>query len=164
MAFTRFIKIIDDNKLYQYDRMQEMAVEKHPKKSVEPQIIKPTTSAVSASRKLFLNNRIKYIVVQDGDTYYKIAHDMNMRLWQLHNYNETGKQTCLEVGNVVYLQPKRRHSQTESVHVTRFGETMYYISQLYGIKTKHLYRMNHMSDGQEPAAGQKIILRKGQHL
>ena len=156
----RLIKIIDENKLYQYDRMQEMAIEKHLKKRAEPQIIQPTTSALSASRKLFVNNRIKYIVVQDGDTYYKIAHDMNMHLWQLHNYNETGKQTCLEVGNVVYLQPKRRHAQTEEFHTARFGETMYYISQLYGIKTKHLYRMNHLTDGQEPTAGQKIVLKR----
>ena len=155
----RLIKIIDDNKLYQYDRMQEMAVDKHDKKKTEQEIIKPTTSAISASRKLFLNNKIKYVVVQDGDTYYKIAHDLDMRLWQLHNYNETGKQTCLQVGDIVYLQPKRRHSQKEEFHTVRWGETMYYISQLYGIKMRQLYRLNHMAEGQEPNAGQKIVLK-----
>ena len=156
----RLIKLIDDLKLYQYDRMQEIAIDKRTTKKTEPQIIKPTTSAFSSSRKLFLNNRIKYVVVQDGDTYYKIAHDLDMRLWQLHKYNETGKQTCLQVGDIVYLQPKRRHSQTEEVHVARWGETMYYISQLYGIKTRHLLKLNHMTDGQEPAAGQKIFLKR----
>jgi len=157
----KLIKLIDDYKLFQYDRMQEIAVDK-PKKKTEPQIIKPTTSAISASRKLFLNNRIKYVVVQDGDSYYKIAHDLDMRLWQLHNYNETGKQTCLQVGDIVYLQPKRRHSQKEEMHTARFGETMYYISQLYGIKMRHLHKMNNMTDGQEPSAGQKIFLKKGE--
>ena len=156
----RLIKIIDDNKLYQYDRMQEMSIEKHEKKKTEPQIIKPTTAAFSSARKFFLNNNIKYIVVQDGDTYYKIAHDLDMRLWQLHNYNETGQQTCLQVGDVVYLQPKRRHSGKEEFHIARFGETMYYISQLYGIKMRHLCKMNQMPEGQEPSAGQKIVLRK----
>ena len=156
---ARLIKLIDDNKLYQYDRMQQMTIDKHLIKREEQQIIKPTTSSFSASRKIFLNNNIKYIVVQDGDTYYKIAHDMDMRLWQLHNYNETGKQTCLQVGDVVYLQPKRRHSHKEEYHVARFGETMYYISQLYGIKTQRLAKMNHIQDDQEPVAGQKIVLR-----
>ncbi len=156
----RLIKLIDDFKLYQYDRMQEMAVDKHMKKKEEMQIVQPTTSSISASRKLFLNNRIKYIVVEDGDTYYKIAHDLDMRLWQLHNYNETGKQTCLQVGDIVYLQPKRKRSQKEEIHTARFGETMYYISQLYGIKMRHLYKMNNMLDGQEPNAGQKIYLKK----
>ena len=156
----RLIKLIEDLKLYQYDRMQEMAIDKHEKKKTEPQIIKPTTASFSSSRKLFLNNNIKYIVVQDGDTYYKIAHDLDMRLWQLHNYNETGQQTCLQVGDVVYLQPKRRHSNKEEFHTARFGETMYYISQLYGIKMRHLYKMNQMTEGQEPSAGQKIYLKK----
>jgi len=155
----RLIKLVDDYKLHQYDRMQEIAIDK-PKKKIELKIIKPTTSAISSSRKLFLNNRIKYVVVQDGDSYYKIAHDFDMRLWQLHNYNETGKQTCLQVGDIVYLQPKRRHSQKEEIHTARWGETMYYISQLYGIKMRHLYKMNNMTDGQEPSAGQKIYLKK----
>ena len=156
----RLIKLIEDLKLYQYDRMQEMAIDKREKKKIEPQIIKPTTASFSSSRKLFLNNNIKYIVVQDGDTYYKIAHDLDMRLWQLHNYNETGQQTCLQVGDVVYLQPKRRHSNKEEIHTARFGETMYYISQLYGVKMRHLYKMNRMTEGQEPSAGQKIYLKK----
>ena len=156
---ARLIKLIDDNKLYQYDRMQEMVVDRKEKKKTEQQIIKPAVAASSSAKKIFLNNQIKYVVVQDGDTYYKIAQQLDMRLWQLHNYNETGRQTCLQVGDIVYLQPKRRHSQKEEFHTVRFGETMYYISQLYGVKMKHLYRMNHMVDGQEPEAGRKIALR-----
>ncbi len=156
----RLIKLIDDNKLYQYDRMQEVAIDKKEKKKPEPQIIKPTGLPVAPAKKIFLNNEIKYVVVQDGDTYYKIAQQLDMRLWQLHSYNETGMQTCLQVGDIVYLQPKRRHSFKEETHVARWGETMYYISQLYGIKMKHLYKMNKMVDGQEPTAGQKIVLKK----
>lgn len=157
---VRLIKLIDDNKLYQYDRMQEAAIDKKEKKKPEQQIIKPSSLPVSPAKKIFLNNEIKYVVVQDGDTYYKIAQQLDMRLWQLHSYNETGKQTCLQVGDIVYLQPKRRHSHKEEFHIARWGETLYYISQLYGIKMKHLYKMNKMVDGQEPTAGQKIVLKK----
>lgn len=151
------LEIIEDNKLFRYDRMQEISVEKKIRKKAEPQIIKP---ANSSSRKVFLNNNIKYVVIQDGDTYYKIAREIDMRLWQLHNYNEAGKQTCLQTGDIVYLQPKRRHSRKEESHLVRYGETMYYISQLYGIKMHHLYRLNNMRDGQDPAVGQKILLKK----
>ncbi|TAL59059.1 MAG: LysM peptidoglycan-binding domain-containing protein [Bacteroidetes bacterium] len=156
----RLIKIIDDNKLHQYDRMQEVSIEKKEKKKTEQQIIKPVVISTAPAKKIFLNNQIKYVVVQDGDTYYKIAHQFNMRLWQLHNYNETGRQTCLQAGDIVYLQPKRRHSQKEESHTVRWGETMYYISQLYGIKMRHLYRLNNIPDGQEPGTGQKIVLKK----
>ncbi len=157
---SRLVKIIEDNKLYQYDRMQEMVVEKRPRKKIEPAGLQPSPLYSKKSKAIFLNNRIKYVVVQDGDTYYKIAQQLNMRLSQLHNYNETGKQTCLQVGDIVYLQPKRRHSFTEEVHVARWGETMYYISQLYGIKMKYLNRINHLVDGQEPKSGQRIFLKK----
>jgi LysM repeat protein len=137
--------------------MQERAVDKREPKKIQS-IIQPTTLAPEA-KKIFLNNQVKYVVVQDGDTYYKIAQQLGMRLWQLHNYNETGRQTCLQVGDIVYLQPKRRHSRQEKFHVVRWGETMYYISQLYGIRMRPLYKMNNMADGQEPNAGQKIFLR-----
>lgn len=153
----RLIKLIDDLKLYQYDRVALMPIDKRESKKVEQKIIKPKTSSL---RKIYLNNNIKYVVVQDGDTYYKMAHDLDMGLWQLHKYNEAGKQTCLQVGDIVYLQPKRRKSHTTEFHIARDAETMYYISQLYGIKLRHLYRLNNMSDGQEPNRGDKIFLKK----
>ena len=157
---TRLIRVIDDYKLYQFDRMQALPADKKEKKKIQPQIVKSITPAVYASRKTFLNNNIKYVVVQDGDTYYKIAQQLDMRLWQLHSYNEAGKQTCLEVGDIVYLQPKRRQSHKEKIHTVRWGETMYHISQLYGIKIRHLYRINNMPEGLEPTAGMKIMLKK----
>lgn len=154
------IKIIEDNKLYQYDRVQETSVEKKQKKKPETPVIQPLPVPAPAARKIYLNNNIKYVVAQDGDTYYKIARQLDMRLWQLHNYNETGKQTCMQAGDIIYLQPKRRQSRKEETHTARWGETMYSISQLYGIKLKHLYRLNNMADGHEPAAGQVIVLKK----
>lgn len=154
------IKIIEENNLYQYDRVQESTAEKKKKKDPKPPVIMPSSQPTTNVRKIYMNNNIKYIVAQEGDTYYKIARQLDMRLWQLHNYNETGKQSCMQTGDIIYLQPKRRKSYKEDVHTVRWGETMYSISQLYGIKLKHLYRLNEMQDGQEPAVGQKIFLNK----
>jgi LysM repeat protein len=39
------------------------------------------------------------------------------------------------------------------------GDTMYLISQRYGIKLKRLYEMNRMAENTEPGAGKKIWLR-----
>jgi len=44
-------------------------------------------------------------------------------------------------------------------HIAAEGETMYMISQIYGIKLKSLLSMNRMESGQSPAVGQKIWLR-----
>ncbi|MBR7068080.1 MAG: LysM peptidoglycan-binding domain-containing protein [Bacteroidales bacterium] len=46
------------------------------------------------------------------------------------------------------------------VHVAEAGETMYQISQKYGIKLKSLYRLNAMDKGNEPEEGQLIYLRR----
>lgn len=153
---SALIKIIEDNKLYQYDRMAILPIDKKSTGKVQKQqIVKHEFKRI-----IFLNNQVKCIVAQEGDTYYKIARELDMRLWQLHKYNETGQQTCLQPGDMVYLQPKRKQSRKEEFHTARFADTMYGISQQYGIKIRHLYKMNNMHEGQEPQAGQKILLKR----
>jgi len=39
------------------------------------------------------------------------------------------------------------------------GETMHYISQMYGIKLKPLYKLNRMKIGEQPQTEQIIHLR-----
>ena len=41
---------------------------------------------------------------------------------------------------------------------------MYIISQIYGIKLKHLYKKNRMTFGSEPYVGQKLHLIKELNL
>lgn len=104
-------------------------------------------------------NNIKYITVREGDTYYKIAGDMDMELWQLYRYNDMDRNSRLVPGQRLYLQPKRRKAKAEQ-HVVRPGETMHAISQLHGIRLKQLYRKNGMSPGAEPKPGDVLFLRK----
>ena len=44
-------------------------------------------------------------------------------------------------------------------HNVTDGETMYLISQRYGIKLKSLYEINRMPGGTEPETGTRIWLR-----
>jgi len=46
------------------------------------------------------------------------------------------------------------------IHRVEAGQTMYDISQIYGVKLKHLYRLNHMMEGEQPMEGTDISLRK----
>jgi LysM repeat protein len=43
--------------------------------------------------------------------------------------------------------------------VVREGETLYEISQLYGIKLKSLYKFNQLLEGQEVPEGTQLYLR-----
>ena len=61
----------------------------------------------------------------------------------------------------MYIEAKhRKASKGELTHRIEPGETMHYISQLYGIKLRPLYKRNGMKAGQEPRTEEVIYLRK----
>jgi len=106
------------------------------------------------------NNRIQYIVVIEGDTRESIEKDFNLLRWELPKYNELDSDFTLIPGQILYFQPKRDKADPgKEVHTVVKGDTMYSISQKYGIKLKKLYEMNRMDEGLQPGEGDKIWLR-----
>jgi len=107
-------------------------------------------------------NKINYVVARKGDTYYKISKEFNMGMWQLYKYNDFGpKKDLLEEGDIVYLQPKRRHSkQKGDTYTAEKNTTITQISQKEGIKIEALLELNQLSSADETVRkGQKILLR-----
>jgi LysM repeat protein len=99
--------------------------------------------------------------VKEGDTFESIAEKHELRSWQLYKYNELPHDATLQVGDRIYLQPKRRKAEVgNKYHTIKPGENMYIISQQYGIKMKHLYRINNLEHNREPEIGYTISLRK----
>jgi flagellum-specific peptidoglycan hydrolase FlgJ len=106
------------------------------------------------------NNRIQYIIVKDGDTREKIENEFQLLKWELPRYNELDSNFPLVPGQILYLQPKREKAEAgKDYYIAAGGDTMYLISQKYGIKLKSLYEMNRMEEGTEPETGKKIWLR-----
>jgi LysM repeat protein len=106
------------------------------------------------------NNRIRYIVVKDGDTREKLEEEFQLLKWELSNYNDLSVDFTLSAGQILYLQPKKDKAEPgKEFHNTAAGDTMYMISQKYGVKLKSLYKMNRMEENTEPEAGSKIWLR-----
>ena len=117
--------------------------------------------AVSAVRpRVMERNRIQYIIVKEGDTRESLEIEFKLLKWELARYNELKPDFSLFPGQILYLQPKREKSETgKEFHSVSGSETMYSISQIYGIKLKSLLNMNRMTEGQEPVTGEKIWLR-----
>jgi LysM repeat protein len=112
-------------------------------------------------RKILMRNRIDYIIVKEEDTYQSLTRELEMMPYELAQYNEIPRDSKLIKGQVLYLQPKRGKAAVEfSFHEVEAGETMYDISQMYGIKLKKLYQLNLMNPGKEPEVGDEIHLRK----
>ncbi len=174
------IRKIEENKLYELDKGYTAASYKTPDQ-VQPQQPqtppKPASTTVSKppvtqestitfgdvmarAPRIMENNRIQYIIVKDGDTRKKLENEFQLLGWELAKYNDLKEDFTPEPGQILYLEPKRDKAETGiEYHTTSEGETMYMISQKYGIKLKRLFEMNRMAEGSEPSAGQKIWLQ-----
>lgn len=126
-------------------------------KTINP--VGETTFVVARVPRVMENNRIQYIVAKDGDTREKIENEFSLLRWELPKYNELSDDFSVVPGQVLYIQPKREKAEPgKEYHYTVDGDTMYLISQRYGVKLKSLYKMNRMEDDTEPGPGKKIWL------
>jgi len=165
------IKIIEENDLAKYDRMdtppkgraQENVGSEKGRKGNSHHTTKQNEAIVSTlSRQLYLRNEIRYVIVQEGDTYQSLERMLQVRKWQLLKYNDKLNPDLIP-GEMLYLQPKRSRNPQHDYHMVAAGETMRWISQEYGIKLKQLYKYNNLAAGEEPAPETKIWLRKRKH-
>jgi len=177
----RLIKLIDDYDLHQYDyasvtkeELTEGAVEDDGEYEYDEKgnVVTKTkyhqgkTTRYSRNRNLhpvYSVNNLKCVIVRKGDTWYSIAREKNMDLSKLLKYNEANKNTVLQTGMNVFLQKKRSKADKEFKgywHKVQFGETMYTISQQYGIRQKTLYKTNFKKKSFVPQRGDILLIRK----
>ncbi|MCB0431262.1 MAG: glucosaminidase domain-containing protein [Flavobacteriales bacterium] len=181
---ARLIHIIEENGLQQYD---EVAIAQGLK--TPPVLAKETKQAKETSktrkenrsrkhkisneggseiisevelgsrRQLSYVNNTPFIVARKGDTFYRIASDMDMEIWQLIRYNDLPKDHVLAEGERVYIKPKRRKA-TQETYAVKEGESLHDISQQFGVKEKHLLKYNDIRAGEVLTTGQLIHLKK----
>jgi LysM repeat protein len=153
---TLLIRIIEDNALYRYDLM----VLNGTLDNIDSTDFYPHPGS-GIQRQVLTNNRIEYILSEPGDTPESLRAELGLYKNEIYRYNNLYKGAKLQPGSIIYLQPKRRKAQAgNEIHVVEEGQTMYEISQLYGVKLKHLYRMNYMMEGEQPLEGTEINLRR----
>jgi len=153
------IRKIEESSLYIYDRGNSKTAQKERRLS-EVEKVNENQAVVSVAQRIMENNRIKYIIVQDGETREMIEKEYQLLRWELSRYNELSSDFTPVAGQILYLQPKRDRAEPgKEMHTVSEGDTMYSISQQYGIKLNMLYELNRMMEGEEPDAGVKIWLR-----
>jgi uncharacterized FlgJ-related protein len=155
------IRIIEENELDQYDSGKVRR-----RRETDTETIAEVTDIDGFEieidhRKILMRNRIDYIIVKEGDTYQGLTRELELMPYELAQYNEIPRDSKFSKGQVLYLQPKRSKASVEfSYHTVEAGETMYDISQMYGIKLKNLYQLNSLNPGEEPSVDDEIQLRK----
>ena len=147
------ISIIEENELYKFDQVVLAGGE------FKPSLI--DSLSLGGIREIHIRNRVEYIIVQAGDTPDALRDELDLYRNELIRYNDLEKGDKLVPGQILYLQPKRRRAEVGyNVHIVKEGETMYDISQQYGVKIKHLYRLNQWEEGIYLPAGTEVYLRQ----
>jgi hypothetical protein len=112
---------------------------------------------------IFYNNGIKATIFDDSHTISDIAHAYGISPSDLRNFNdiESYQEQNLENGTYIYLENKNNVLVNEvNPHIVLGNESMFMISQKYGIKLSKLYQMNMMKKGEEPLKGEFIFLNR----
>lgn len=116
-------------------------------------------STSKLGRKVYENNGIPFIFIKKGDTWYSIASEFNIYATQVYRQNDMEESDKLAIGQIIYLEGKKRKSGTKS-HVFKEDETMFSISQLYGIKLKLLCKYNNLEASDIPVPGSTLLLSR----
>lgn len=155
------IKLIEDNKLDRLDYKQTF----NP--LVAQAFNKNSGMAGGLSinpynqRQIIKVNNIEAVLASASDTYEIIAQGLGIDVWELYKFNDQPSGYVPRQNEVIYIEAKNRRTKRKlEYHTVEPGETMHYISQLYGIKLKPLYRRNRMKQGEQPQPGEVIHLRK----
>jgi LysM repeat protein len=109
------------------------------------------------------NNSIPMVFARLGDTPGKIAQRTGVPIERILKANEEigNANRLLEYGERVYLSLKRSTLRSNEIrwHYVQKGESMYNISQKYGIRLNKLLWKNHLKKNEEPSVGERISLK-----
>ncbi|MFT4754510.1 MAG: LysM repeat protein [Salibacteraceae bacterium] len=173
------IKIIEDNQLYNFDKEALGKKSKNEPTDGEKEIKDPEikSSPTGPNENYDKNknfedvdyygkpmvklskNKIKYVIANKGDTPESLAKKMEMGPWQITIYNNIKKDYRFTDGQIVYLQPKRGKGSV-AYHIVKNGDSIWKISQQYGVKITKIRLFNKLKRNQPLKPGQKVYLRR----
>ena len=176
------IRIIEENNLQQYDEQGVIYAERkevpdrkegspranisvsHEKKQAKRSGNKSAEdrqeiTLAGKHEVLLSDNRIKFVIVREGDTRESIAHEIDLNVLILNRFNDFNSKTALKPGDIVYLQPKRTKAAQDE-HIAVEGDSWFSISQKHGIKLKQLCKLNRAGSDAPIAPGTRVIMKK----
>ena len=168
----RLIKIIEDYRLYRFDREMYTKAGKNsnllppsPNELMKVMELNPARNSLlykySRNRTIYVRNGVPYILAGSMDTYESIAEEYNLFTKELLRYNDLRKPKELVPGTVVYLQKKKARAQRHmEIHIAVEGDTYYDVAQRYGVRMKRLFKYNGYKEGDILHVGDEIFLRR----
>lgn len=164
---SRLINLIELYELHQYDSPL-----KHKKEKVEvlevveplPQIVEIVQDhpyTIKKGVKIYRINKSKYIIVESGDTWDRIASKTGKKVDKLYQFNDITDPTyTLKAGERVYITKKqKKYMLADSQYTAKEGESLHSISQKLGIMVEPLCDVNSLYKFEQLPKGKIIELR-----
>lgn len=150
---SKLIQIIELYNLNQYDKA----------KKFDQFMVKHSTEDGVAPDGYFhvikAYNKNYYVIARKGDSFQSLSKELCIGKRKLAKYNERSYKEELAAGDVIYLKKKRKKATKKyknRPHIVQNGESMYLISQKYGIRLSSLYKKNHLSPDYQIKVGDKL--------
>ncbi len=149
-----------DNKSTAKDESQKAKVDNDivytPFKITEAEVVGKTPD----DRFIRENNKVKFIYAREGESVFYLADMLEIYDYQLVKYNNLGNRRTLKDNEIIYIEPKRNKAMRRyKYHTIQKGETLSYVSRLYGVKLNSLFKMNGMDENTILHVGDNIRLR-----
>lgn len=183
---TQLIGIIERFKIYDYDRPNASAgvlpipgtnptsvggTNPGNGNSPAPDPINPNVPVIPPAQRIGRVNDVKVVLTRPGETLDDIAKLYRLNTLKVADYNDRGYTPGIRLpeNTRIFIQAKReRWRGRAKEHFVRDNQTMFEISQLYGVQLGKLLNHNGLRNGQEPASGERISLkgvrRKGNNV
>ena len=82
------------------------------------------------------------MALEDGENIENISKEYKIKAKKLLKYNDLLPNQILLRGQYIFLESKKKANTTTSYHKAQKGETLYIISQKYGIQLSKLQSFN----------------------
>ncbi len=175
----RLIKIIEESRLYLLDRpdggrlyastltkpdvnswTEDQTAAATESTGIDPQNYRVTINAHKGYN-VYQTNGVHYILAKEGDTFEKIGRTFRLSPKNLRKFNDiTDRRAQPATGEVIYIaRKKNRWTGSSEYHTCRPGETVYAVSQLYGIRSRAIRKMNHLKREFTLSEGEQLRIK-----
>ena len=119
------------------------------------------TFSFSLVRQMYKTNGVPFVYSLEGESYASIANDYHLFLREILRFNDAVSDKRLEPGTTVYLQSKKSQTKRglDKYISDEGGETLYELSQRFGVKLKDLCKMNGLGRDYVTKPGDELDLR-----
>ncbi len=164
----KLITLIEDYRLYEYDKGTKVKVQP-PLEAEAPKVVPPEvldrkyreSVRFSLSRSVYEQNGVPFVYSVEGESYASIAAANGLFLRELLRFNDLSSESGLAPGTKVYLARKKAQASPDVSRyvVGRDGESLWEISQRFGIRLAALQKMNPALIGVRLEEGDTVKLR-----